>query len=330
VRPVVTRFDIERGYCPHGRLHVQARHREQISDALGAAANQIGPRAVALAAEMKYRLGVPFRKIVRLLADYWQLPLCHGTLVRASARLARLAQPAHTALVTALRDSPVVHGDDTGWRIGGRSAWLWVYTTRQTTVFVVAPGRGHKVTEGVLGPKFAGCFVGDGAKALDALPYVKQRCLQHILRRCHDLQQAAPRAQVADVGELKRLLQEAIALGQRRASYTARGYCRRVQTIERRLDGWLENSRRRRGPEVEALVDHLCRHRGELLYFLEEARVPPTNNRAEQALRWAVPVRKAGGCNKAEAGAATFATFQGAGRQAPAYSVGTSILPTFP
>jgi transposase len=304
VQPVVTQFNIEAGYCPHCQLRVQARHPEQTSDAIGAAANQLGPRTLALAAEMKHRLGVPFRKITDLFVSYWHLPVCHAALVRACARLARLTQPTYQALIVTLRESAVVHGDSTGWRIGGSNAWLWVFSAAQATVYLVTPGRGHDVAERVLGVDFGGVFVGDGAKEVDALDYYKSRCLSHVLRRCRELQDAGPPSQVADVEELKTLLQEAIDLGQRRAQLTVTGYGRRVQEIENRLDDWLF-SRRRRTAAVERLVTHLCAHRGEWLVFLHESGVPPTNNHAEQMLRPAVISRKIGGCNKTEAGAET-------------------------
>lgn len=305
VRPVVTRFNLEAGYCPRCQRHVQARHPEQISDAVGAAANQLGPRVLALAAEMKHRLGVPYRKITDLLVSYWHFPACHAAWVRACHRLARLTGPTYQALIETLRHSAVVHSDSTGWRIGGDNAWLWVFSAAQATVYLVTPGRGHDVVEGVLGVDFRGVFVGDGAKEFDALDYYKARCLGHVLRRCRELQAVVAPADATYLEELKALLREAIDLGERRAELTAPGYARRVQEIENRLDAWLFDPRRRPGEEVERLIRHLCAHRGEWLVFLHEPGVPPTNNHAEQMLRPAVISRKIGGCNKTEAGAET-------------------------
>jgi transposase len=62
--PIVTRFNIETGYCPCCRQHWQGRHPEQTSDALGAAGNTLDPVVLTMAAEMKHRLGVSYRKIV--------------------------------------------------------------------------------------------------------------------------------------------------------------------------------------------------------------------------------------------------------------------------
>jgi len=45
VRPHVTRFDVHIGRCRRCGARVQGRHPRQRSDALGAAASQLGPRA---------------------------------------------------------------------------------------------------------------------------------------------------------------------------------------------------------------------------------------------------------------------------------------------
>jgi transposase len=305
VRPVVTQFNIEAGYCLHCQRRVQARHPEQTSDALGAAANQLGPRVLALAAEMKHRLGVPYRKITDLLVSYFAFPACPAAWTRACTRLARLSRPTYAALIDALRQADVVHGDSTGWRVGATSAWLSVFSGAPATVYVVTPGHGHDVAASVLGVDFGGVFVCDGAKEFDALDWYKSRCLGHVLRRCHELRPKVGAADAAALGVLQELLQEAIDLGARRDELTAPGYRRRVQEIENRFDAWLHAPRRRPGVEVDRLIQHLCVHRGEWLVFLHERGVPPTNNHAEQMLRPAVVSRKIGGCNKTDVGAET-------------------------
>jgi hypothetical protein len=58
VEPVITRYVTESGYCAHCRQRVRSRHPEQISAATGAAGVVVGPRAKALAADLKHRLGL--------------------------------------------------------------------------------------------------------------------------------------------------------------------------------------------------------------------------------------------------------------------------------
>jgi len=62
-RPIpvsVTQFNIHVGHCAACGQRLQGRHAEQTSDATGAAAVQIGPNALGLAAELKHVMGIPF------------------------------------------------------------------------------------------------------------------------------------------------------------------------------------------------------------------------------------------------------------------------------
>lgn len=63
VKPVMVRFRIESGYCPRCRKRVRSRHPHQGSSATGAAKVSLGPRAKAVAADWKPRLGIPSCKI---------------------------------------------------------------------------------------------------------------------------------------------------------------------------------------------------------------------------------------------------------------------------
>ena len=125
--PIVTQFNIETGYCPCCRQRWQGRHPEQTSDALGAAGNTLGPVVLTMAAELKHRLGVSYRKICDFLQTYCHLQVCPGAFIRAEQRLADLARPTYELLLEALRQSHVVHADETGWRVGRLNAWLWVF-----------------------------------------------------------------------------------------------------------------------------------------------------------------------------------------------------------
>jgi len=145
VEPVVRCFRTQSGYCSRCRRRVRARHPEQVSQATGAAGVSVGPRAKALAADLKHRLGVSYRKIAELFETAFGLEVSPGGLCQAEARLAQQAEPLYRELVEAIRRCAVVHVDETGWRIGVLSAWLWVFTSRQITVYTIEESRAHEV-----------------------------------------------------------------------------------------------------------------------------------------------------------------------------------------
>jgi transposase len=298
--PIITQFNIETGTCPCCRQHWQGRHPQQTSDAIGAAGNTLGPVVLTMAAEMKHRLGVSYRKICDFLETYCHLKACPAAFIRAEQRLAELAKPTYELLLDALRQSNVVHADETGWRIGRLSAWLWVFSSKSTTIYAIRQSRAHEVPQEILGPNFDGYLIVDGLKSYDVLDVAKGRCNGHLLRRCKALRDLVPGKEQKHIAALSDLLKEAIDLAQRREELSADGYARRVQEIENRLDAWLEANLRKHSlsPELDRLDAHVRAHRGEWLVFLHDPAVPPTNNHAEQMLRPSVITRKLGGCNK--------------------------------
>ena len=223
--------------------------------------------------------------------------------MRAEQRLTDQALPTYQLLLDALRRAHVVHADETGWRIGRLNAWLWVFSSQDTTVYVIRRSRGSDVPEEILGADFDGYLVVNGLKSYDVFEVAKGRCNAHLLRRCQELVETVPTAEQRHVQALSDLIQKAIALAKRRDELRPALYDKRVQQIEDALDDWLDHVPVDGSGDLDRLVNHVASHRGAWLVFLHDAEVPPTNNHAEQMLRPAVITRKVGGCNKTLLGA---------------------------
>src|SRR5262249_21748507 len=177
------------------------------------------------------------------LATYADLHVAPATFVRAEQRLADLARPTYDLLLEALRQSHVVHADETGWRVGRLNAWLWVFSSKVATIYVIRSGvgaRGHQVPEDILGPDFDGYLVVDGLKSYDVLEVPKARGNRPLPPRCHKLRANLPPPEQEHIAALSDLLKEAIALAGRREEVKTEDFARSVQDIEDRLDQWLE------------------------------------------------------------------------------------------
>ena len=305
VRPVTTQFNIQVGHCADCGGHLQGRHPHQNSDALGAANVVLGPRALALAAEAKHALGVPYAKITRFFHSAFGLNACRAAFARADQRLAKLHLPVYGQLLLALRRQPVVQVDDTGWRIGGRTAWLWVFTTPALSAYVTAYSRGADVPTNVLGPDFPGWVVADGARLYTHLFAHQQKCLWHLRRNAQKVADLPHRHGAAAVfaQQVLALLRSALRLAQRFSAgqLSPRGFASARGQLEHRCDRLL--ARRLSNPDNLRLAKHLHTHRQALFPFLYHPNVPPTNARAEQEIRPAVVIRKTTACNRAETGA---------------------------
>jgi transposase len=304
--PIVTQFQIETGYCPCCRRRHQGRHPEQTSDAIGAAGNTLGPVILTMGAELKHRLGVPYRKICDFFQSYCELKVSPAALVRAEQRLADLAKPTYDLLIDALGKSDVVHVDETGWRIKSVNAWLWVFSNKDVTVYAIRSGagaRGHGVPEEILGPDFDGTLVVDGFSCYSVLDYKKGQCNSHLLRRAKKEREFAAPVEQAHLDRLIKLIQDAIALAERREAVSTANYQRQANQMEDRLINWLRTLPENPSADLKRFANHVQTHITEWLTFLFNPAVPPTNNHAERMIRPAVITRKIGGCNKTLLGA---------------------------
>ncbi len=158
---VLTRFDVVVGCCAGCGLRVQGRHAEQSSDALGAAASQVGPRALATAAWLHKACGLPLAKICALFA-HMGLRVTPGGLSQAMGRMAARSGVTYEALKAELAAQAVVSPDETGWRVGGRSAWLWAFAATTLTVYAIRENRGFEDATTVLPAGFKGTLCRDG------------------------------------------------------------------------------------------------------------------------------------------------------------------------
>lgn len=302
---IVTQFNVHVGQCVQCQRRVQGRHADQTSDALGAAAVQMGPTVMGLASEMKHGLGISYGKVAHMLESTFTLTLNRSSLTRADLRLAPKLEPTYQHLILRLRGSEVVHADETGWKVGGHSAWLWVFTNAEVTVYTIDPTRAHQVAERILGTDYHGVLICDCFLAYDALDYIQGKCAGHLVRHCTDLRESQRGRAVHFSQQVAELLRTAIQLKARRLTLTPHGYAVARGRLEAEMDRLLAGAYT--NPDNARFAKLLRQHREQLLTFLYVPAVDPTNNAAERELRPAVIIRKTNGCNRSPAGAKTHA-----------------------
>ena len=306
VRPHVTAFHIHVGRCRRCGRRAQGRDARQTSTAVGAAASQVGPRALAWAAWLHTGLGVPFGKVATILRTGFGLTITPGGLVQALHRVAARSAPTYHALVQAVRHSPVVAPDETGWKVAGRLWWLWVFVTPEVTVYAIQPGRGYPQAVAILGARYAGVLVRDGWAPYRKFPHAThQTCLAHLLRRTHSLLETAQRGAARFPHAVRRLLLRTLALRDRRDRGELGDHGLRVALgrVEAATDRLLAG--RVTYPPNRRLLQHLRTERPALFTCVRRADVEATNWQAEQAVRPAVVTRKVCGGNRSPRGAAT-------------------------
>lgn len=306
VQPRVTEFVLHWGRCEHCGRRVQGRHPEQVSDAVQVGRVHFGPGVLGLTAYLNKVGGLSYGKIAALLREWIGFSVSRSALCRALRRLGSKARPTYEELVAQIRGSPVAYPDETGWRVGGLPAWLWVVTNRRETVYAIHQGRGFAEAASILGEDYAGTLVADGWAPYRGFEQASlQTCLAHLVRRCHEMLESATRGAVRFPRAVQDLLQRALELRDRRDGGQIGDHGLRVATgrlaaeMSRLLDGDFTN------PDNLRLARHLRRYEEALFVFLTDPAIEATNWPAEQAIRPAVVNRKSAGGNRTAAGAET-------------------------
>jgi transposase len=322
VRPHVTRLTTEEGWCANCQKEVYSTHPLQTSRAGGAAATQLGPRALALACDLNKAKGLSMRRTGAILDEHFGLKITPGGLAQLVQRVGRKLQPEYERMALELRQSPVVHADETSWWVGGPGWWLWVFATGQMTFYVVIQSRAAAVALGVLGANFAGVLVSDCLAIYDNLNPLQQKCYSHHLKAVSEALELAGAAGNDYLLGVKALLRTALWLKALQGATDQARFALCVNTLESRAHALLDAPRAVIFEEKVRM--RLWKQRDHLFTFLTRAEVPATNNLAERQLRPAVIACKISCGNKTEKGAQAWAVL--ASLAATSRQTGRSVI----
>lgn len=285
---------------------------------------RLGTRLLVLIAYLRHTLRLPFGLIQQYLATLHGCQLSQGALVGVLQQLqaAPQTQGAVEQLRQAIRASPILHADETGWREDGVNGYLWSFSTdgpAAVRYYTFDPSRGQIVPRRVLGHAFQGHLVSDFYAGYNAYAGPHQRCWVHLLRDLHALKEAHPDqpAVLAWATQVRALYDQAQAwlaqAGEPSAPEREAQYRRLVAQVRPLA---LAHAHDKTHP-VWALAKRLLRHEDELFQFVLVPGLPADNNLAERSIRPQVVARKISGGTRSAAGTAAhmdlaslFATWQ--------------------
>lgn len=301
MRPTVTRITVEVGRCKGCRRRVQGHHPEQTSDALGAAGSGLGPRLKAWAMWLHYGMGLSFARSAKVIS-YLGVEVTAGAICQSAARAASAELvPVHADLVARANRSKSITMDESGWRVGGNGAWLWVAANAEITLCWIAAGRSFTDATEVIDADYDGVLVRDGWVVYDRYTHAThQSCTAHLLRRASEMEADLTGAERKIPAAAKAILKNALAardLTTPAERTAAAVQCRaRLDALCARPTGSDANRR---------LLKHLAHQAPHLFTFLTVEGIDATNYRGEQAVRPCVVNRKTFGGNRTATGART-------------------------
>ena len=287
-RPQVTAYRVQICRCRSCGRQVRGRHPDVAPDQYGASAHRVGRRVMAAAHVLHYGVGVPVREVPAVLRALTGVEVSQGAISQDALRRATGA-------------------------VGGESAFLMAFETDEATVYQVRARHRNEEVREVVPSDYGGVMVTDRGRSYDAqaLSGVKQqKCLAHVLRSISEVVQTRTGRGRSFGKRLKGLLREAMELRQAYHRGEASDFGVQAERLKQEVRYHLRDR-----PMADAdnyrLQNELGWHddRGNLLRFLDDPSIEPTNNRAERALRPAVIARKVSHCSKSVEGADAFSAF---------------------
>lgn len=205
-------------------------------------------------------------------------------------------------VLAAIRASPYVNVDETGWKIAGCGHWLWDFVNQRVALYRIRRSRGRKIPAEVLGEKYSGDVVSDFLSAYDKIGKQRQRCLVHLDREMHRVKELdrSPES-LRSCRTLRRIVQDARRLDEGRETLKSVVFIRRLRKLERRLLNFATGVFTR--PHWRRLSARALKHYDEMLTFLKVPGLPSHNNHAERMIRPNVIFRKISFQNMSENGA---------------------------
>jgi len=285
---VVTEYRAHAAWCPGcRRIHYAAWPPEVEKAGL------VGSRLSALVAWLKGVGHCSFSTTARFCRDVLGLSLSRGQLAKVVGKAGVAMRPAYETLAARLPEEPYLNVDETGHKENGDGLWTWVFRARLYTVFKIDPSRGSEVLIDALGQEFAGVLGCDYFSAyrkyMGDFDVLVQFCLAHLIRDVKFLADL-PDPVTANYG--RRLLEELRQMFRVIHRCETMDAARFQRDLERARDRVLKIGQRA-PPRIEPrnLADRFRHHGKAYFRFITTPGIAPTNNLAEQAIRFVVQDR---------------------------------------
>jgi transposase len=254
-------------------------------------AGLIGPGLTTVIAYLKGACHCSFSTIRKFVRDVIGLKISRGHLAKLIAKVSASLQFAYELLLKVLPQQKVVNTDETGHKDKGKAMWTWCFRAPLFTLFKISPSRGSDVLLEVLGKEFDGVLGCDYFSAyrkyMKGCNVLVQFCLAHLIR---DIKFLADHPDSRNRSYGQRVLEAVRALFaviHRRDKMSSQQF--QVALVNAGDELWAEAiycvpSTK----EARNLAKRFEKHGASYIRFISTPGIEPTNNLAEQAIRFVV------------------------------------------
>ena len=293
--------------------------------------SEFGIEVILILGFLHYWIGVSQQSVISIMKFFTDLDLSKSQADSLLNQLADDWQQQHDAIAELIALQAIVYIDETGWKVGTKSCYTWVFSTASHVLFRCGVSRKKTEATSVLGDFFDGIGVTDDYAAYKSLFSEHQLCWAHLIRKAIKLVLQNPdEAQYAEFldqlcsiyHDAKELRESVAASAVGEPLHAASGRKAMVANLQDRIAelcsrrdekiitakaaAKLEHPVEPTPSHVEIFIllqRELANNVDCLFVFVEHPNVEPTNNRSERNVRREAEIRKGARTSKTTAGA---------------------------
>ncbi len=257
---------------------------------------QYGQRIKSLGVYLNQYQMLPFERTQEVLEDLFGCSISAEIIQQSSAYCYnQIEQIVEGIIKSEIKQSEVMHNDETGMRCEGKTKWIHTYSTMNHTYYAIDEKRGKEAMKRIdILPKYNGISVHDRWASYNEYDCEHALCNAHLLRDLKLIEEEYHKPWAAD---MRKLLSDANDLS--KSAFRGIRFLTALTAIEKRY-----NSIVKKGFRHEPVMQKMATHRGrkakskslnlltcfkerkkQILLFLHDKDVPFDNNLAERDLR---------------------------------------------
>ena len=302
VKTGVTEETSDRKWCPTCKKIVSAKSE------LALDGSDIGLNAAILMVYLWVVPSLSLPNIQAYLSRFMRLDISTSGISKLVIRIAEILSPVADEILEDVRMGFKIWADETGWRVRGKTWWLWAFANETAAYYYAAPCRGSPVILLILGEAFWGVLITDGWAAYNLLPcLLRQTCMAHIFRKIRHLVKDNPNARslLRFYSALKRILKDGERLQELRKDISDDVFWNRYERLKNRLDDLLKW--KNPNATLAKIIASVQRQQDRILTFVLVPGCPNHNNYAEYTIRKGVLKRKISGGSMSKRGVGAYA-----------------------
>ena len=301
-------------YCPECHTTTNGKFPTHVSQKV-----QYGLRLTAYVAYLSVYQLIPVERLTHIIRDLHGCSISPGTIINMVERVGANLEGFTEKVRELLIDSPVIHTDETGMKVGKQRFWLHLASTKLLTLYGIYGSRGHAGIEalGVL-PRYFGIAVHDFWDSYHKYPCGHAYCNAHILRELKRVEEETKQTWAVRMREVlikAKKISEIFhnkdqLVPDRLITYLNQEYSNII------LEGLNANpppipiigkKGKQKQPHSRNLLERMQKYQNEILLFVTNPLVPFDNNLAERDIRMPKLKMKISGLFRSENGALAFA-----------------------